>query len=486
MTTSPPHDAQADKQPWPPRYWWLKRIAVAVAILLLAVLIFRLAIGEIAARRYAARIARLEALDEPIGAADFQRPPLPDEQNAAPVLLAAVEALVTQVDEIQLSTLLRQAAEIPRRPDDVDRLLAANAETLRLVRAARSRPDADWGLDFSQGMVGVQFPDFFEQLSLADLVLLTAQRAADRGDHAAAVAYLRDTQHMAGAINEGDLMLAHLAGHLITLKMASLAEDIAPTLRIAPTPAPASNAPTAAARADVTALIHSLLDEAALQRGWFDAMCIERAFMIATIECFIADPFDRTVLGRTSPASLELPGFLGWWVTPVIRFDAIFALNHADAHVNAARATSAVDADRVGITPALTGTLVDRLAGPLSHFIVPQYGDVYRRRFEIIAQRRLLATRLALRLYEVDHGRRPATLDELVPAYLPAVPRDPMLAAEPPIRYEPGGARPRLFAGHPDWEPGAPAKSRRREPTEMLLDPDPPPAIEARPASQPQ
>ena len=46
--------------------------------------------------------------------------------------------------------------------------------------------------------------------------------------------------------------------------------------------------------------------------------------------------------------------------------------------------------------------------------------------FQGLAERRVAALWLAIRLYDVDHaGRFPATLDELVPEYIPAVPADP-------------------------------------------------------------
>jgi hypothetical protein len=61
--------------------------------------------------------------------------------------------------------------------------------------------------------------------------------------------------------------------------------------------------------------------------------------------------------------------------------------------------------------------------------------------------RHLAATALAINLYRADHnGAFPAKLDELVPKYLPAVPADPLLAAESPIGYITDANRPRLYS----------------------------------------
>jgi len=42
---------------------------------------------------------------------------------------------------------------------------------------------------------------------------------------------------------------------------------------------------------------------------------------------------------------------------------------------------------------------------------------------------------IAVRMYQVDRGRRPDTLRDLVPDYLAAVPQDPMDEPGRPIRY---------------------------------------------------
>ncbi len=70
--------------------------------------------------------------------------------------------------------------------------------------------------------------------------------------------------------------------------------------------------------------------------------------------------------------------------------------------------------------------------------------------FRILTQRRMAAAALAIRLSELDHGRRPETLDELVPDYLPAVPLDPMDPAGGPIRYRPHADPPLLYSVGPD------------------------------------
>ena len=63
---------------------------------------------------------------------------------------------------------------------------------------------------------------------------------------------------------------------------------------------------------------------------------------------------------------------------------------------------------------------------------------------------RMAATALAIRLYELDHGRRPVALEELVPEYLPAVPLDLFAADGRAIGYAPANAPPVLYSVNVD------------------------------------
>ncbi len=58
----------------------------------------------------------------------------------------------------------------------------------------------------------------------------------------------------------------------------------------------------------------------------------------------------------------------------------------------------------------------------------------------------MAAVALAIRLYEIDHGKRPAKLAELVPKYLQAIPADPFSPQDKPIGYRPDLARPILYS----------------------------------------
>lgn len=66
------------------------------------------------------------------------------------------------------------------------------------------------------------------------------------------------------------------------------------------------------------------------------------------------------------------------------------------------------------------------------------------------ARRRLLLTRLAIRLYRERHGAGPRRLEDLAPEILSAVPRDPF--GDGPLVYRPDGDGPRLYSVGPDGD----------------------------------
>lgn len=65
--------------------------------------------------------------------------------------------------------------------------------------------------------------------------------------------------------------------------------------------------------------------------------------------------------------------------------------------------------------------------------------------FRLRGDRRMAALSLAIRLYELDHGQRPRTLDELVLTYIEGVPLDPFADGSKQIGYKPNAEPPVLY-----------------------------------------
>src|SRR4051794_7080659 len=79
--------------PDPPRYWWLKRLALASLLLLLSLAVVRVAWGWEAHRRLARELAPVRAAGGPVSAAETNVAPVPDAENGALVFRRAFASI---------------------------------------------------------------------------------------------------------------------------------------------------------------------------------------------------------------------------------------------------------------------------------------------------------------------------------------------------------------------------------------------------------
>ncbi|MFH1745907.1 MAG: hypothetical protein ABIG44_02570, partial [Planctomycetota bacterium] len=138
-------------RPIPPRYWWLKRLALATLVLLLILIAVRIWWGWYAERRLEALIAEYHAAGQPVLLEDYAEEPVPDDENAAKCYQEAHTAFVRSLPQsidlgdgtqiaLDIEDLLSSSDIVATHLDDLDALLKANAKPLELVREARSRP----------------------------------------------------------------------------------------------------------------------------------------------------------------------------------------------------------------------------------------------------------------------------------------------------------------------------------------------------------
>ena len=425
----------------PPRFWWLKRITCAGIACVIFFLAVRLWWGWKAQRRYDAAIAKWRAAGEPVWLDDFLRPPLPDDENAAFFLSEAAKAQ-------QLPSGFQDVGEVEEainsQPDSapalVSQLMQMNQETLRLITAARARPAADWKLSWRAPLTSVPLShlDPTRQLARLELVVLVARHNA--GDDAGALEACNDILGVAAALADGPLV-----SQLMSIGFRGLAYDglerITPTLDIAEKGAGDPLLTGPASRAQVSTLIEALLDEAECRQAAVRAMHFERMSQIEDAQMFLSGrwgPFGGPpLLGKLAPHLLLLrpawvldTAFMGEWTTQMA--NAMVAANWpaAAAHIPA-EVTRRSEIEEAIHLP--------------SSILLPSLERAVRLSFRALATRRMTATALAIRLYEVDHGRRPGALDELVPDYLPALPRDPYAADDRPIGYAPNAPPPVLY-----------------------------------------
>jgi len=386
-------------------------------------------------------------------------PPLPPPPPYFPPLSPYVAR--TTVDPNELAEARREAAENQRldrlrgmlddltaddglrreRREEVHEILRLSQDALDLARRARGLQAADWKVKLPDDGVGFLVPSTAGCRPLTRMLILAALEARDAGQDDRAVEYFLDVLHLGNSLLSVPDTVYCLIGVSIHRRLCMTLETNVPDLSVGGNPGQADTD-------QVRHLIRAALDTEAQFRGFRLAAMGERstshlAMTKSTQEiahvpswtdlfdgsdflmCFLADPilkldharclrfytdWAQAANGRTYPAAVNR-----WVRGPQWADGAIFYLTH--------------------MFSSLFWYSTDRAA--LVHF-------------RAIAYRRMAAGALAMRLYEIEHGRRPEALNDLVPAYLPAVPADPFSADGAPIRYAPDKDKPVLYCLGPD------------------------------------
>jgi len=208
----------------------------------------------------------------------------------------------------------------------------------------------------------------------------------------------------------------------------------------------------AAARDAVESLIAELLDEQSLSEGLRTAMQVERMWQLDMVLGIVENKLgliSNVSPGGTGQTSLT-EQVLIFPIRPLLEMDGVVMIRHMNQIIQACEQPNWPAADRI-IKPleqeweAPPGAL-GKIKHPVSNWMLPSLGRTVAFHHDDLARRRMAAIALAIRLYEIDHGRRPVELAELVPDYLDEVPRDPMAPDGATIRYRPQAEVPVLYS----------------------------------------
>ncbi len=406
----------------------------------------------------------IRARGEPLAWKDLAPPPIPDADNAAELYKQAVAIpLLKRKDERSIEAVLsgrpvrlpagmtaEQARDLRRLESmiepmlthddfrrqhrkDLEEILALSRDALALCRAARGRKGSDWKIDFTGPALEVKLPQLGAYRKLTRLLCLAAAAAHDAGDDPEAVEALRDALAMGRSLDATPLLLAHLVGLGVDATVTAAIEALAPTLG-------------AGAAEALRALAADLLDETARRKGLRNAFLAERAAGYDTFERFRRGEIGLG--GRPMPTGPRL--LMNLASGPMWKLDEARILRRMTAYVEAARrpthpAAAAMLPDfRVPTSP------LKRLGRMLSLMLMPCLERVFTLHFEAMASRRMAAAAVAIRLFQIDRGRRPEGLAELVPKYLPAVPADPFADRARPLSYLPAARPALLYSIGPD------------------------------------
>jgi hypothetical protein len=398
--------------------------------------------------RFDAFVEKHRALGQPVLIEDFQTEPVPDERNAAPLLIRAAE-IVAEPAEGATRNWLRdvELTDIAANAEEVGAFIAARAAAFDLVAAALQRPEAEWGVEIKRPVFDIALTHVRGQRDLGRFLWLAARHAHVTGDHHRALLHIRQLANVAARVNDG---AATLIGHVVRLALEGAAfgavEELAADLTIEPGSASAqANELNAASRTTVRDLIAVARDEAGLRASWQQAMYSERLTQLDMALRLAQGPVPGvlTSLGTADAPTRSVPPMK--LLAPIVLNDMRWAAGQLS---DIARAGGAASYPAAPWIPERleSSTVLDVTTHTFSAILLPSLKRAAELHFRAIAVRRMAAIRLAVCLYELDHGHQPEELPALVPAYLDEIPPDPFAADDRPIGYAPDADPPVLYS----------------------------------------
>jgi hypothetical protein len=396
---------------------WRSRWLRSVLALLMLTLSVRLIWGWQANRTLQAQLDEVRRRGEPVTVEDVTFANVPEGENAWAVQLRAAQAQVAGVDSPRNSN--DEFRGYPPYPDSWIKRAEASEEAhgrlFALARQARQLSRVQFRDRLTSPLTYMTLPYLNVGRQLANTLADGANYAQFRGDDAEAIERLMDLLHFSRSLRQDDFMVSQLVAIGIEALALDAAQTIAPGLHVQA----GSAATRPATPAQVRQLIAQLLDERLVWERMTRSLQIER---LATLD------FYRT---RADGA---------WMIRPLADMDMVRANRNFDIALQASRLR-----DKPSAMAVLAGARWEADVHPMTFSgsmsggerKLPRYSRWYvgwnanlnryfETNFRIIAERRATAVSLAAQLYRADHGGRwPARLEELAPAYLPAVPVDP-------------------------------------------------------------
>ena len=194
-------------------------------------------------------------------------------------------------------------------------------------------------------------------------------------------------------------------------------------------------------RADFKEFIAALLGDEALKMGMTRAMYCERMFQFDSAQVVAAGKLSFITqydwIDDATPSTAER--VLAYPVSPLFEMEAVWMLKRMEGVIEASSKLNWVEADQLvtaaGNKARRALRVPWRIVKPMNAALLLAFGRAVQLHYQYLDERRQMAIALAVRLYELDQGRRPVKLIDLVPDYLPEVPIAPLARGDKRYTY---------------------------------------------------
>ena len=438
-----------------------RRKLLVLALVALSIIVVRLIWGTFSERRVRESLAALRAQGEPAEPSDIVHPHVPEEQNAWAVQLEAINAQDASVESPHNSNMayIGYPPYRPRWWKMAEASEQANASAFAFLRQSRQLSRVQLRTTLATPLFSnFLLPRANGAKALANSLADAAEYAHLKGDDAESLDRIFDLMHLNRSLRHDDFLVSQLIGIGVDTLTFRAIQTIAPGLRIG------AAAPVATPQ-QVRQLIDALLDERLPREGMERCIVMERLIWIE---------FCRTQATGT------------WFTKPLADRAIVHALSNFELYRQAVLSNDMPTAqallDQCQWTRRTPSTA--NFGGATAR-VIPRYSRWYtgfdpviapsiHHYFRALAERRLTAAALACHLFRADHGRWPERLEEIAPAYLPAIPADPFHSDGRRIGYlivkgvlPDGRDRPLLYFDHAALDHGPPVEPAYSQHTHM-------------------
>ena len=378
-------------------------------------------------------------------------PAVADAENAA-ILHAQAAAALAAATDLKAADGLFNAPAIDVASPAVGALLARHAGLLDTIRRAADMPACRFPRDWTRPSFDMLLAEVQSCRNEGRLLALAARHEAATGKPAAALTDAVRLGRIGRQVGSEPILISHLVGIAIDATALSVVADILPTL----TPADAPLLDDPALRdlvASTPSLVRAINGEEAFGLSIFANFADGRQG-IDDMGRLAGDP-NVAILPQEEPFSLLIDPLSAVWRAFILPADIAGYRRRFEAYRQLV--TGGVDQSRTwpqtqkqidGIEAEIRRTGPD---GFLSRLIVPATDAVLRSQCMAVARHRAAEVLLATTRERLASGTHPASIDALVPARLPSVPRDPF-TTDAPLRLKATPEELLIWSVGPDGE----------------------------------
>ena len=357
-------------------------------------------------------------------------PAVADAENAAILHAQAAAALAAAPDLTAADGPLGQTDPDVASPA-VGALLARHAGLLDTIRRAADMPACRFPRDWTRPSFDMLLAEVQSCRNEGWLLALAARHEAATGKPAAALADAVRLGRIGRQVGSEPILISHLVGIAIDATALSVVADILPTL----TPADAPLLDDPALRdlvASTPSLVRAINGEEAFGLSIFANFADGRQG-IDDMGRLAGDP-NVAILPQEEPFSLLIDPLSAVWRAFILPADIAGYRRRFEAYRQLV--TGGVDQSRTWpqTQKQIDGIEAEIRAGPdgfLSRLIAPATDSVLRSQCMAVARHRAAEVLLAATRERLASGTLPASIDALVAARIPSVPRDPFTTDAP-------------------------------------------------------